>query len=71
LFFFPVKLIWSVDALVFAMEIQLVKFLLGGSKEMDGGNVDRVERLENLIGFDIRVFLGLLFNTLEFIFFVN
>ena len=49
----------------------LLNSSLEGLEEMDGGNVDRAERLENLMGFDIRVFLGLLFNTLEFIFFVN
>lgn len=49
----------------------LLNSSLEGLEEMDGGNVDRAERLENLMDFDIRVFLGLLFNTLEFIFFVN
>jgi len=49
----------------------LLNSSLKGLEEMNGGNVDRAERLENLMGFDIRVFLGLLFNTLEFIFFVN
>jgi len=49
----------------------LLNSFLEGLEEMNGGNVDRAERLENLMGFDIRVFLGLLFNTLEFIFFMN
>jgi len=38
---------------------------------MEDGGTNGVGRLENSTSFDDKVFLGFLFNALEFIFFVN
>ena len=55
-------LLWNFD---------LLSFFLEGLEGIDSSSTNGVERLENSTGFDIRVFLGLLFDALEFMFFVN
>jgi len=52
-------------------KFNLLSFSLKSLGEIGSSGTDRVGKLENLIGFNVRVFLGLLFDALEFVFFVN
>lgn len=52
-------------------KFNLLSFSLESLGEIGSSGTNRVEKLENLIGFNVRVFLGLLFDALEFVFFVN